>query len=93
MEKAPRRAQLAAVKTWLIDTGPLVAYLDAADPGHRKVAACLEDFSGRLVTTSAVITEAMHFVSAGKDGARLLAEFVALESNRSVMTFVGPRNF
>jgi predicted nucleic acid-binding protein len=66
------------VKTWLIDTGPLVAFLDAADPGHKRVVACLEDFSGQLVTTSAVITEAMHFVSASKDGARLLAEFVTL---------------
>ena len=66
------------MKCWLIDTGPLVAYLDAADPGHGEVVACLEDFSGQLATTSAVIAEAMHFVSARKDGACLLAGFVAL---------------
>jgi len=65
------------VKTWLLDTGPLVAYLDADDPGHGAVVAHLEDFTGLLATTSAVITEAMHFVSANKEGARLLAEFVA----------------
>ena len=64
------------MKTWLIDTGPLVAYLDARDPGHDDVVACLENFSGQPVTTSAVITEAMHFVSASKEGARLLAELV-----------------
>jgi len=66
------------VKTWLLDTGPLVAYLDARDPGHGRVAARLDDFTGQLATTSAVITEAMHFVSARREGPRLLAEFVAL---------------
>jgi hypothetical protein len=65
------------VTTWLIDTGPLVAYLDARDPGHGGVAAALDDFSGQLATTSAVITEAMHFVGASTKGPRLLAEFVA----------------
>ncbi|MBI2317362.1 MAG: PIN domain-containing protein, partial [Betaproteobacteria bacterium] len=67
---------MALVKTWLVDTGPLVAYLDADDPGHSEVAARLDDFTGQLATTSAVITEAMHFVSADKQGPRLLAEFV-----------------
>jgi predicted nucleic acid-binding protein len=65
------------VKTWLLDTGPLVAYLDAGDPGHGEVVSCLEDFSGQLATTSAVVTETMHFVSASRDGARVLAEFIA----------------
>jgi predicted nucleic acid-binding protein len=46
-----------------MDTGPLVAYLDGADRAHRKVAEKLDRFSGSLATTSAVITEAMHFVS------------------------------
>lgn len=65
------------MKTWLLDTGPLVAYLDASDPGHGRVVACLESFSGQVATTSAVITEAMYFVSASKDGPRLLGELVA----------------
>jgi predicted nucleic acid-binding protein len=64
------------VITWLLDTGPLVSYLDAADPAHGGVAECLDDFSGRLVTTGAVITEAMHFVGTTKGGAAALAEFV-----------------
>ena len=64
------------MKTWLIDTGPLVAYLDASDPGHAVVTACLDEFKGQLATTSAVITEAMYFASASSDGARLLAELV-----------------
>ena len=60
----------------LVDTGPLVAYLDARDPAHDPVAACLADFSGQLHTTGAVITEAMHFLAAAADGPALLAEFV-----------------
>ena len=65
------------MRTWLLDTGPLVAYLDAADPGHNEVIACVEGFAGQLATTGAVITEAMHFVSTRKEGPRLLAELVA----------------
>lgn len=62
--------------SWLIDTGPLVAYLDARDPDHRTVARRLEAFSGRLVTTSAVVTESMHLVAADTRGPRLLADFL-----------------
>jgi predicted nucleic acid-binding protein len=65
------------VKTWLIDTGPLVAYLDSRDPAHSEVVERFDQFSGSLATTSAVITEAMHFVSAAPTGPRLLAELVS----------------
>ena len=62
--------------TWLIDTGPLVAYLDASEPGHTEIAAAAEPFRGLLVTTSAVVTEAMHFVSVAPDGPRLLSDLL-----------------
>ena len=62
--------------TWLIDTGPLVAYLDARDRAHDEVSACLDGFSGQLATSSAVVTEAMHFVSAAPTGPRMLADFL-----------------
>jgi hypothetical protein len=65
------------VKRWLIDTGPLVAYLDGADPAHAEVVARLESFTGRLATTSSVVTEAMHFVAQASDGPRLLADLLA----------------
>ncbi len=64
------------MKCWLIDTGPLVAYLDARDPAHESVAVCLDSYSGQLATTSAVITETMHFVADDPRGPRLLAEFI-----------------
>jgi len=64
------------VKVWLVDTGPLVAYLDAAEPTHERVAEVLDGFSGRLVTTGAVITEAMHLVSDAPRGPRLLADLI-----------------
>jgi predicted nucleic acid-binding protein len=37
----------------------------------------LDSFTGQLATTSAVITEAMHFLATSQNGPRLLAEFVA----------------
>jgi hypothetical protein len=64
------------MRTWLVDTGPLVAYLDGSDPAHDGVAKLLDGFTGVLVTTGAVITEAMHFLSADEDGPRTLAELV-----------------
>lgn len=64
------------MRTWLVDTGPLVAYLDARDPAHGEVANRLDVFTGVLATTGAVITEAMHFVSATRGGPRLLADLV-----------------
>jgi hypothetical protein len=64
------------MRTWLVDTGPLVAYLDSRDPAHQEVADRLDAFTGVLATTGAVITEAMHFLSATPRGPRLLADFV-----------------
>ena len=68
------------MKTWILDTGPLVAYLDAADPYHGTVVTQWDDFKGRLVTTSAVITESMHFVAASPGGPRHLADLVEASS-------------
>jgi predicted nucleic acid-binding protein len=64
------------MKTWLLDTGPLVAFLDARDDAHDACVSCLGPFRGQLWTTSAVITESMHMVSDVRDGASLMAELV-----------------
>lgn len=62
---------------WLLDTGPLVAYLDPRDREHEALGPKLDAFSGRLVTTTAVVTEAMHFVARRRAGPELLARFVS----------------
>lgn len=46
----------------LIDTGPLVAWLDRGDRDHARVSAFLAGFSGRLLTTWPVLTEVCHLI-------------------------------
>jgi len=76
--EAPHQGpQLAALKTWLLDTGPLVAYLDRSDPAHSRVATRWDAFRGLFATTSAVITEGMHHLAGIGDGPARLAELVA----------------
>ena len=73
----------------MLDTGPLVAYLDANEPEHSNVVPCLDGFAGQLPTTGAVITEAMHFVSTDPEGAGVLAAFVEA-SGMLVFDFAQP---
>jgi predicted nucleic acid-binding protein len=61
------------VSTWLLDTGPLVAALNRGDPHHARCAAALGEFAGTLLTTGAVVTEAMHFLGGQAEGAEALA--------------------
>jgi predicted nucleic acid-binding protein len=77
------------MKTWLIDTGPLVAYLNAKDEAHTEVATVLDSFAGDLASTSAIITETMHMVSEVRYGPRLLADF-ATASGMQVLDFSQP---
>jgi predicted nucleic acid-binding protein len=60
------------VTTWLLDTGPLVAALNRRDPQHARCAAALASFSGTLITSGAVVAEAMYFLGALPDGAETL---------------------
>lgn len=64
------------MKYWLLDTGPIVAFLDASDSQHTVVADALESFDGRLVTTTAVIVEAMHLLGSIRTGPALAVEFL-----------------
>ena len=89
MAKSSARPELAHMNYWLLDTGPLVAYLNATDPAHQDVGEALDGFSGQLCTTGAVITEAMHFVAGSPAGPRLLAEFVTTARVR-VFDFAQP---
>jgi hypothetical protein len=65
------------VSTWLVDAGPLIAYLDPTDASHQKVSQVMDRFTGRTVTTAAVITEAMHFVAGARGGPMALADLVS----------------
>ena len=46
----------------IADTGPLVALLDDRDPDHKRVSALLRRTRAPLITTYAVITEALHLI-------------------------------
>lgn len=61
---------------WLLDTGPIVAFLDDADAAHQRVVHAFEQFAGRFVTTDAVIVEAMHLVSRSPAGPGVLIDFL-----------------
>jgi len=60
----------------LIDTGPLVAFLDRADPWHKFVRKGWNSMRGRFLTTGAVITEVMHFLRPIPEGPRQLLCFI-----------------
>ena len=76
------------MRVWLLDTGPLVAYLNTRDPDHERVADTLDAFTGRLITTSAVVTESMYFLAQVRRGPALLAELVA-DSELQIVDFSG----
>jgi len=48
----------------LLDTGPIVAWLDRSDAHHRAVQSFLDGYRGELITTWPVLTEACHLVPA-----------------------------
>jgi len=64
------------MEAWLLDTGPIVAFLDDTDAAHRVVVRACERFAGRFVTTDAVVVEAMHLVSRSPAGPGLLIDFL-----------------
>lgn len=70
------------MRTWLIDTGPLVAYLNRTDPMHESVVERLDGFTGQLVTTAAVVTEVMYFLSDTADGPLSFAELLVASEIR-----------
>ena len=46
----------------LLDTGALVSLLDRSQVLHEPCAACLRGWTGPIVTTEAVLTEATHLL-------------------------------
>ncbi|MEX0325796.1 MAG: type II toxin-antitoxin system VapC family toxin [Puniceicoccaceae bacterium] len=60
----------------LLDTGPIVALLDKADPAHERVRDSLPRTPVTLVTTCAVMTESMFFLQELPQGPEQLAGFM-----------------
>lgn len=60
----------------MVDTGPLIAYLDRKDPQHDLVAAFIDRFKGQLVTTAPVVDEVMYFISESPSGPVAFAKFL-----------------
>lgn len=70
------------MNVWLVDTGPLVAYLDSREAEHEQVGSVLDGFIGVLATTSAVVTEVMHFVGRVRNGAIAFSELISRSGMR-----------
>lgn len=47
---------------FLVDTGAWYAFADREDPDHQAVAQCLEDRSGRLITSSFIFDESVTLI-------------------------------
>ena len=60
-----------SVSRVIVDTGPLVAWLDAADAHHAQVTAWLGRYQGQLISTWPVVTESCHLLPA-----RMVADFL-----------------
>lgn len=59
----------------LLDTGVLVAFLHRDDRAHEDAVRVLRDFRGVLITTEAVLTEAMHLLARTRGGPAACLEF------------------
>lgn len=65
-----------AASPLLLDTGPIIAFLDRSDPDHDWVRARWSVLQGPMVTTGAVLTEAFHFLNPIPGGAENLSAFL-----------------
>ena len=52
-----------AMRAAIVDTGPLVAFLDRAEKHHRWVAERIEELDTPLLVCEPVLAEAMHLLA------------------------------
>ncbi|MEJ0001529.1 MAG: hypothetical protein WDO13_21790 [Verrucomicrobiota bacterium] len=69
---------------WLLDTGPIVAFFDPRDAAHKRISGFMIKFSGQIVTTSAVIAEAMYFLRAVGGGPTRFVQFLEVTRTRAI---------
>jgi uncharacterized protein len=60
------------VRGVLVDAGPLVAIIDAAEPAHDACIETLRSIRDPLITVWPALTEAMHLLKSSWQGQRLL---------------------
>ena len=60
----------------LLDTGPFVALVDRSEANHADCVAVLEDWSGLIVTTEAVLTETLQLVGPSWDHQQACLAFI-----------------
>lgn len=60
----------------LLDTGALVSLLDRSQHRHEEFAAAFGAWSGEVVTTEAVVTEAIHVLARVRGGPEACLDFV-----------------
>ncbi|MDA1081932.1 MAG: PIN domain-containing protein, partial [Gemmatimonadetes bacterium] len=68
--------RLVRARDVLLDTGPIVATLDASDQWHDMCVGAVTSLLDRCVTTEAVLTEACHLVGRGRARASLVLDFL-----------------
>ena len=67
---------MARTRDLLLDTGPLVAVLDAHDQWHEDCLAAWPELIDRCLTVEAVVTEACHLVLRGGGPAHVPLDFL-----------------
>jgi hypothetical protein len=71
-----RPSAIASRRVVVVDSGPLVAAIDAGDPHHRWARATLPKLTGRLLTCEAVASEAAHLLDNDPTALRSLHGFL-----------------
>ena len=62
----------------LLDTGPLVAFLDRSERNHERCLAFIRGFKGRLITTEAVLTEVVYLLGPSFTNQKPALDFIML---------------
>lgn len=64
----------------IIDTGPLVALLDRSEQNHMRCVDAVREWRGQLVTTEAVLTEALYLLGDARQGQQNCLELFIREA-------------